>query len=50
MVRMITSAAVVAVLLPVIWVSSAVWATGLAAGLVVHELKHRLKGAPGARP
>lgn len=48
MVRMITSAAIVAALLPVIWVSSAVWATGLAAGLVVHELKHRLQ-QPGAR-
>lgn len=49
MVKMLSSAAVVLVLMPVIWVSSAVWATGLAAGLVVHELKHRLQRPPEAR-
>jgi hypothetical protein len=48
MVRMIASAAVVAVLMPVIWVSSAVWATGLAVGLVYHEAKHRLRRRPEA--
>jgi hypothetical protein len=43
MFRMISSAAAVVVLMPVIWVSSAVWATGLAAGLAAHELKRRLQ-------
>ncbi len=42
MVRMVASAAAVVVLLPVIWVTSAAWATGLAAGLVVHEIKSRI--------
>lgn len=42
MFRMVASAAAVVVLMPVIWVTSAAWATGLSAGLIVHELKRRL--------
>ena len=42
MVRMVVSAVAVVALLPVIWVSSAVWATGLAAGLAAHEVRRRL--------
>ncbi len=41
MVKMIASAAAVAALIPVIWVTSAAWATGLSASLVAHELKRR---------
>jgi len=43
MLKMVGSAAAVLVLMPVIWISSAAWATGLAAGLVAHELRHRLR-------
>lgn len=42
MVRMIASAAAVVALLPVIWVTSAAWATGLSAGLVIHEMKRHM--------
>lgn len=43
MVKLITSAATVLALMPVLWVSAAAWATGLSVGLVAHELKRRLK-------
>ena len=43
MFKMISSAAAVVVLMPLIWISSAVWATGLAAGLAAQEIKRRLK-------
>jgi hypothetical protein len=42
MIRTIASAAAVVVLMPVVWLTSAAWATGLTAGLVAYELKRRL--------
>lgn len=52
MVRMIASAAAVVALMPVIWVTSAAWATGLSAGLVVHEMRRRItkRSAADQRP
>lgn len=43
MVKLITSAATVLVLMPVIWVSAAAWATGLSVGLVANEVRNRCK-------
>ncbi len=43
MVKLITSAATVLALLPVLWVSAAAWATGLSVGLVCHEVQRRCK-------
>ena len=47
MVKMITSAATVLVLMPVIWFSSAAWATALSVGLVCDEVTRRLRSTMG---
>ncbi len=43
MLKMISSAAAVLALIPVLWVSSAAWATALSAGLVADEVRRRLR-------
>jgi hypothetical protein len=42
MVKLLTTTATVLALMPVIWVSSALWATALSAKLITEELRRRL--------
>lgn len=42
MLKLVGSGAVVLALMPVLWVSSAAWATALSAGLVCHEIRRRM--------
>jgi hypothetical protein len=43
MLKLVGSGAVVLALLPVIWVSSAAWASALSVGLICHEVRARLR-------